>query len=97
VSKASKTVTFAKTAKGLVAIVIRAGSRRVLPVDLLGIAVGRDAWLRGVKVPCAGCGALTSARDLSASTLCPTCYDRGPCAACGSTKGVVAGFCPGCH
>lgn len=46
-----------------------------VPVELLGLAAGRDAWMRGIEVKCLDCGTWTKASEMECE-LCPGCLDK---------------------
>lgn len=50
------------------------GTRRV-PVDILRLAAGPDAWMGDITVRCLDCGKRVSARELESAEVCGPCYD----------------------
>lgn len=53
----------------------RAALRYFVPVEMLGLAAGKDAWMREIKFKCEDCGEKHAAKDMECN-LCPSCYDK---------------------
>lgn len=51
------------------------GGRQFVPVELLPLTAGRDAWCREIAVRCLDCRKPTPAGEMECE-LCPTCYDK---------------------
>lgn len=55
---------------------IRGGSQSVqVPVDMLGLAAGKDAWMREIRFRCSGCREPFRASEME-SQLCPRCLEE---------------------
>lgn len=65
------TVTIFSTPRGRFADV----GGYAVPVEMLSLAAGPDAWLRRVRVKCLVCGQHYQAGALECE-LCPSCYER---------------------
>jgi hypothetical protein len=46
-----------------------------VPVDLLSLTVGKDAWMKDIAVRCVDCRTIVFARDLDCD-MCPDCYEK---------------------
>lgn len=57
------------------AIIDPQGVRQIVPVDLLPLAAGRDAWMREIRVKCVDCRKTVRAGDMECQ-LCPACYEK---------------------
>lgn len=57
------------------AVIDPQGARRIVPVDLLPLAAGSDAWMREIRVKCVDCRKPVRAGDMECQ-LCPTCYEK---------------------
>lgn len=52
---------------------LRGATYRV-PVEMLSLAAGKDAWMREIEFECAGCGTPHSAAEMS-TEYCPACVE----------------------
>lgn len=48
---------------------------RIVPVDLLSLAAGRDAWMRDIEFKCADCRERLPAKDMECQ-MCPSCNEK---------------------
>ena len=46
-----------------------------VPIELLALAAGKDAWMRRIQVRCTECRKLHAADELNGGGYCPTCVD----------------------
>lgn len=46
-----------------------------VPVELLALSAGKDAWMRDVRFKCSDCGKAHVAREMECE-LCPACYEK---------------------
>lgn len=46
-----------------------------VPIELLALAAGKDAWMRKIQVRCAGCRTRLAAEELNGGGYCPTCVE----------------------
>jgi hypothetical protein len=46
-----------------------------VPIEMLSLAAGDDAWMRGVEFACADCRKLVAAKDAECC-MCAECYDK---------------------
>lgn len=47
----------------------------LVPVSLLGLGSGEDAWMRDVELPCLVCGLKFKAGEME-NEFCPACFNR---------------------
>jgi hypothetical protein len=52
----------------------RKGVARI-PLELLALSAGQDAWMRGIQFKCAGCGAVLAASEMEGE-YCPACNEK---------------------
>lgn len=53
----------------------RAALRYFVPVEMLSLAAGKDAWMRDIKFKCSDCGEKHAAKEMECQ-LCPACYEK---------------------
>jgi len=71
----ARTVSIVRNSKGQRAAKITTTfNTRFVPVELLGLATGRDAWMRDIMVRCS-CGAVSKAGEMEGE-YCAACYDK---------------------
>ena len=46
-----------------------------VPIELLALAAGKDAWMRNIQVRCTECRKLHAADELNGGGYCPTCVE----------------------
>lgn len=46
-----------------------------IPVEMLSLAAGKDAWMRNIEFKCRDCRATFPAHQMECE-LCPACYDK---------------------
>ena len=46
-----------------------------VPIELLALAAGKDAWMRKIQVRCTECRKPHAADELNDGGYCPTCVD----------------------
>lgn len=51
------------------------GRKFCVPLEMLGLAAGKDAWMRRIMVRCADCGKRVPAGEMECR-MCEECYDR---------------------
>lgn len=69
-------VRIGRMRNGDLAAEITAGGRTtVLPAELLGLAAGKDAWMRRIMVRCSDCGKRVPAGEMECR-MCDECYNR---------------------
>lgn len=53
----------------------KAGQRFDVPIEMLSLAAGKDAWMKEILVKCAECRTAVKAGEMECS-MCPACYDK---------------------
>ena len=53
----------------------RPSLRQYVPLELLALAAGKDAWMRNIQFKCASCRKLTVAGDTEGGEYCQACFD----------------------
>lgn len=62
-------------ARDRAAKIVFPNSVQYVPVDLLGLCVGKDAWMRDILVRCRQCPTVVKASALECD-MCPDCYEK---------------------
>lgn len=71
-----RVVTILRTKTGMrVAHVTEHGVDSIIPVELLPLCSGKDAWMREIRVKCAACRKVIVAREMECGELCQECFE----------------------
>ncbi len=56
---------------------IKHSNRNIIrvPLDILGLAAGKDAWMRDVQFKCYDCRTPVAAKDAECQ-MCPACFEK---------------------
>ena len=72
------TVTIRRNASGMRAARIdcKGHSDRYIPLELLALAAGKDAWMKKIQFKCKSCLALIAADSTDGGEYCQECFDN---------------------
>lgn len=55
--------------------IVENGQAYYVPVEILNIVTGKDAWMKDILVRCADCKVRVKARDMECE-MCSSCYEK---------------------